>query len=444
MFKKLLLIPLLVIRLLAVSQEKMMDKDWGVGKKCPDFNLNDIYKYGKNTFKLSDCKGKWIILDFWSKTCSACIAGFPETNKLQQEFESQVQVILVGYGEAGIPEAKSDIKKLYSRLEKKENLNLVHSYDTALFKRFGIITCPSLIVVDPNGIIRYLPTEMKVEYMREILSGKALQLASWKESDYNYKLPFLVNTSGSGNGGVDTSFLFRSILSKWHVNMPYYEYGTINGILKDSTNRVELLKADLATLYNYAYLGRRIIELGDSLYGILSMTPVLEIRDSSIFSKPDWNTGDNFFCYSLMVPFKESNGKVRKQMQSDLLSCFGYKAEVAVRKCKYWRLRCSVIAKEKLKSTNSTEKIASFGLHQGFVAQYVTMKWLIHRIYTDNQGVGAIIDETGIDRPIDITLDCNFTDWNDILLALKKSGLTLEESEKDMQVVVIKDKENTI
>src|SRR5690606_35227639 len=49
----------------------------------------------RKSIRLSDFKGKLIILDFWSVGCPSCIAAFPKMEALQNEFPDDVKIFLV-------------------------------------------------------------------------------------------------------------------------------------------------------------------------------------------------------------------------------------------------------------------------------------------------------------------------------------------------------------
>lgn len=75
-----------------------------VGDRVPDLTFTDILNGNKQILRLSDLKGKAIILDFWATWCGACIAFFPKMHNLQAKYGKNVQVILVG-------DSESDTKK---------------------------------------------------------------------------------------------------------------------------------------------------------------------------------------------------------------------------------------------------------------------------------------------------------------------------------------------
>jgi cytochrome oxidase Cu insertion factor (SCO1/SenC/PrrC family) len=54
-----------------------------IGDKVPDIQFENILNYKSKKAKLSDFKGKLVILDMWSTSCTFCIAAFPKMEELQ-------------------------------------------------------------------------------------------------------------------------------------------------------------------------------------------------------------------------------------------------------------------------------------------------------------------------------------------------------------------------
>ncbi|MDM8177755.1 TlpA disulfide reductase family protein [Olivibacter sp. 47] len=55
---------------------------------------------GSITVKLSDYKGKLIILDFWATWCSNCLAAIPKVEDMQEQFQQVLQVLPLTYENA--------------------------------------------------------------------------------------------------------------------------------------------------------------------------------------------------------------------------------------------------------------------------------------------------------------------------------------------------------
>lgn len=62
-----------------------------VGDKAPDFTTQDL---AKKDVRLSDFKGKVIILDFWATWCGPCMAAMPHTQKVAAQYKDQGVVVL--------------------------------------------------------------------------------------------------------------------------------------------------------------------------------------------------------------------------------------------------------------------------------------------------------------------------------------------------------------
>jgi len=66
-----------------------------VGDVVPDITFQKVLNYKSSTARLSDFRGKLVILDIWSVWCSSCIAGFPKLEKLQEKYNDKIQILLV-------------------------------------------------------------------------------------------------------------------------------------------------------------------------------------------------------------------------------------------------------------------------------------------------------------------------------------------------------------
>ena len=61
------------------------------GAVAPDFTTLDVA--GKEV-RLSDFKGKILVLDFWATWCGPCIASFPHTQEVAAKYKDQGVIVL--------------------------------------------------------------------------------------------------------------------------------------------------------------------------------------------------------------------------------------------------------------------------------------------------------------------------------------------------------------
>ena len=64
-------------------------------EKAPNFTLKDL---NGATVRLSDYKGKTVILNFFATWCPPCRMEMPDFNRIQKEYEKEVKIIAINVG----------------------------------------------------------------------------------------------------------------------------------------------------------------------------------------------------------------------------------------------------------------------------------------------------------------------------------------------------------
>lgn len=423
-----------------------------IGRPFPQFVFDQIIFYKKKSASINDFKGKWLILDFWAKNCSSCISNFPVINDEQQKFSDSVQFLMVTYNDD-----EHQHKPLYTKYHDKLHLSMPCAFldSSVIYEHFNVGLLPHAIIIDPQGIVRVRTVKVSQEKLSALLEGKnpVFTTASYDDGkqnknkfSYNPRLPFLEY----GNGGIDSIFLYRSLLSKWSPNVPQASNEQLihsdreNKVFNDK-GRFEGLGLDLSILYRLAYFGRlsNYFDRDTNQLGKCWPNPILEIRDSSLF-RYDYATGENIFCYSLIVPpDKATSDYMMTIMRNDLKNYFGFNVIIETRSMPYWKLVATDKAKIKLRSKGGPVICTDNGKPwQELSFRNFEMSRFIVSVETYS-GVTyngtPLIDETGIIDKIDIDVDWLKNDLNSVQEALKKNGLELVKSEKDMKCIILRD-----
>lgn len=419
-----------------------------VNKSLPNYTFENVTYYQSKSVSLSDFKGKWLLLDFWFVNCASCISSFPKINKIQKEFKHTLNYLLVGINEEQKFGGK-DIEKLYEGMRDRQNLELISAYDSILNFRWGIWSMPHIIIVDPNGIVKYITSgsDMTVEKIREMIEGKDVK---FKEKD-PMRPEYDVTTFP---GSADNKLVYRSILTRSNGETPvgnnffrfarWSEEGRKHGFYITSVS--------LKKLYYLAYSGKADWEPGDSLHHMpLHSEVVCEAKDSAMFdSDPDLTPPDfkGLYSYNLAVPADKSKnpGFMMNVLQKDLQTSFGFKVNVEKRKMQVWELVISDIKKAGMLKTKGRDEYIgdgteSFAFPSGFTARNIPLKTIFFNItyYIGGQDCSWFYDATGITHNIDIELKAVMTDFNDIQKALRKNGLEFRKALKEFNVIVVKD-----
>ncbi|HEX9021245.1 MAG TPA: TlpA disulfide reductase family protein [Nitrospirota bacterium] len=140
-----LLIPVIVAMALLFGCTKSSQSD----SSAPDFSLQDMA--GK-TVKLSDYKGKVVLLEFWATWCPPCRASVPGIEKLHEAYKDKgLAVLAVSMDEGGWDVVKSFMKEqgiTYSVLQGNEEVA----------GKYEVRSIPMLLILNKEGRItrRYL------------------------------------------------------------------------------------------------------------------------------------------------------------------------------------------------------------------------------------------------------------------------------------------------
>lgn len=119
----------------------------GAGDKAPDFQLPSVREKTK-AVKLSDYKGKVVLVNFWATWCPPCRGEIPGFEKVYQKYAKQGFVILG----LSVDDSAAPVKQFL-----KDNKM---SYPVALSDRKvprsygGIRAIPSSFLIDKKGIVK--------------------------------------------------------------------------------------------------------------------------------------------------------------------------------------------------------------------------------------------------------------------------------------------------
>jgi thiol-disulfide isomerase/thioredoxin len=126
-----------------------------VGTEVPDLSFTS---FEGNPVKLSDFRGKYLLLDFWGSWCGACIAEFPNLKEAHEKLRSRgFEILGLDYEQIGNnPEWKEGIKRARKVVAEKGVTWMQaspESINDIVEKRFRCTGFPAKILLDPQGRI---------------------------------------------------------------------------------------------------------------------------------------------------------------------------------------------------------------------------------------------------------------------------------------------------
>lgn len=113
-----------------------------IAQAAPDFTVHN----GPQTIRLSQFRGKLVVLNFWATWCAPCIDELPSLQELQK-LRPDVQVLAVSI---------DDDPAAYSAFLKQYEINLLSARDGSQGAnlKFGSVRVPETFVLDRSGVVR--------------------------------------------------------------------------------------------------------------------------------------------------------------------------------------------------------------------------------------------------------------------------------------------------
>ncbi|MGN6195283.1 MAG: TlpA family protein disulfide reductase [Ginsengibacter sp.] len=398
-----------------------------IGDTVPDITLTHVYNYPSSKIRLSDLKGKLVILDFWGTYCTSCIAAFPESEKLQTEFGHKIQIILVNVFQ------HDDLKKVHTLFARRkertgDHLNLPYSLlQTTIAPYFPFRSIPHYVWINKGKIIAITSqNEITSINITNALKGNVNGIHNKIDlMNFSADIPLLVN----GNGGNDSDFLYRSLFTKYIEGIRYSE-----NVIKDNSGKITrfcMFNSSPLMFLESAYPN----ELNQPYNRI-----IIECSNKKMFKHPihDSTYYQNLFCYDLTIP-PSSISELQDYMKEDMKRYLGVK--VVQRTI---NMNCIVITKK-----NAVNLIASKGGESGMdydstsIRKFMTNQPFRDLMFILNSHTSIpLIDETGISGNIDVELPADLYHLSpaSIKSFFEKNGLTATEEQRPIWVSVITDK----
>jgi thiol-disulfide isomerase/thioredoxin len=267
-----------------------------IGQTVPNVLLPQVLNNDRKSLRLSDFRGRLLILDFWATSCAGCIQAMPRLDTLQKSFGGKLVILPVTAEEKARVMA---FQKSNAFLRGWKFRTVVD--DQNLHRLFPHRLLPHEVWIDGNGkVIAVTDVEtVNAETVNRALSGKPLN-ASLKADILSYKRnkALLVD----GNGAPDSAYRYRSIIT---AEIAGIQSGM--SISYDSARRVTVIRAtnvNLRRLYSLAF--RQLREL-----------PQTDM---------DLGTDCRLYCYELTLPGR-SVSRARESVRQDLDRFFNVRSE---------------------------------------------------------------------------------------------------------------------
>ncbi len=159
------LILLALLAIVAFVFYKYRQPRFVAGEKAPDFEVGLLT--GERT-KLSDLKGKYVLLQFWGSWCGPCRRENPELVALYQKYHTRgFEIFSIGL--------EQNPKAWQSAIVHDGMVWKYHTMETAEFnggraQQFNVHEIPTTFLLNAEGVI--MGVDLKPEYINKMLGEK--------------------------------------------------------------------------------------------------------------------------------------------------------------------------------------------------------------------------------------------------------------------------------
>lgn len=126
------------------TQSKSQETGLEVGNIAPDFELKSL---SGEPAKLSDYKGKKVMLNFWATWCPPCKAEMPEMQKFYEANKENVEILAVNM------DPKADVAGFVK--ERGLTFPILLDEKNEVNKNYQIVSIPTTFFIDEKGIITH-------------------------------------------------------------------------------------------------------------------------------------------------------------------------------------------------------------------------------------------------------------------------------------------------
>lgn len=107
----------------------------------------DLYDLEGNVHRLAEFKGKYILLDFWSRGCGPCLLALPEMKEIAEEYKDRLTIVSISIDtKEGWKKASETHQLTWQNLNELKGMN-------GLYARYGVRGIPNYVFISPEGII---------------------------------------------------------------------------------------------------------------------------------------------------------------------------------------------------------------------------------------------------------------------------------------------------
>jgi|GEM_PF-633487 len=322
---RLRLIQLSFFALLLAQQSKSQGTN--PGDTWPDLEFREVMNYSRPVLRLSDFKGKALLISVWAHHCLSCIEAFPLLDSMQEKFKDRLQVILLNH------ETADSTRRFFLRKNKLPQPKIVPMVtgETVLAKKLNML---GELWLDSARVFHFGSEVANItpENIQKFLTGIPLTFKKRvKLAEFDTSVPLIAEGGGRWIDSIGSYAYF--------FHHPF-EISLLNKTEPDGispANELRFTNISVLELYRLAFNEK-------NKHNFTEATMEVRVKDSSLFFPPKGDSqsrsnwyNEHLYTYDSRVPLPFAD-RIYQLMQQSLPFRFGPKAEVQLLERNCWVL----------------------------------------------------------------------------------------------------------
>lgn len=381
----------------------------------------------QKTMELDKDRDKLILLDFWATWCGSCLKNFPKMEALEKQFEGKLKVLPV------TGEDLATLNKFFASKNGQRFKNLISvAGDPFLSKIFPHYAIPFIVWIKDGKVLNTTDaSQVTADNIQEILQGKKSSVETVLQIGRDRPLMLAEQFDLEKK----TTLVNYALLSKGRIKA----IAPGSGFHRNNDGVVYGRQWTNISLMNiYRGIAYELFEKENTPFSekrLVNLVKNPEAIDFTITHEDD-PVDDRLYNFEFIVPQNKAD-QLYPNMLKALNEFSGYSALIEKQ-----RTKCLVLKKtgasDDVKTKGGT--MVSNGLKTTVILRNAPLEHLIVYLNVNNQFTDLnVIDETGYTDNVDLNLG-TVKDLAELKKALQKYGLTLIEEERDLSMLVVRDR----
>jgi len=375
----------------------------------------------KPTAKLSDCKNKLLILDFWSTICSSCTHHFAELDSLQRLFGDSIMILPVSCTATG--DNAGTVTRFIQGYRQRINNGFILSSvvnDVVLNRLFPHNTLPHFVWINKGVYIGATAAEeVTVVNIRNVIYKQTVPLQQkTNKAFFDITKPLLAYSNTQG-------IVSRSVLTHYISGLESSLGFTHNPVTGPKLYAINFTGLGL---YKFAWAGAAYLPRNRIIN---------QVDNNNALFKPfsAGNDENDLYCYELTATGMNDE-MMRRRMQQDVSDYFHVQARLENR-----NIQCLVLQIADTALLVYGKGIPGNSLYDDIKTERMIINQPVSELMErlNELSLIPVIDETGITKNINLKLPNDLSDSAALTAILKAQGIAVTTGYRNLEMFVVED-----